>query len=357
MSQPSILSALFEKTRPMLDAALATDVSVPVRFLDDLYQTRDTEDMLHVYSRWCRQLAKSDRCAVALDDGGGYVVKHALSGDFAYGKGIRHEVNDTATGEVFLGRKALFIPDVSAIGYADIQQVAVLGYRAAILAPIATDTRCFGIVASSYREVPDPPGALLVMMQAIARCLATQLLVIKQMENLNDMARTDALTGAKNRHFLMEQLGPLWEEWRAGSTPFCYISIDVDHFKKVNDTYGHDVGDDVLREMVRRLQAVSRQSDSVVRTGGEEFAIILRDNTLAQALTVSKRLKDAVTSEKFISGDLALGITVSIGLTTVLDADGGVNDALRRSDAALYHAKNAGRDQIVVAQDNQLLAQ
>lgn len=344
------LAAIFDQTHPMLDGASGADVSVHVGFLDDLYSSCDTADLLNVYSRWCRNLTKSDRCSVSLDDGADAVAKHALDSDFAYGKGIRHDINNTAVGEVVRTRQIVFIPDLSRVDLEDTQQVSAMGYSSAILAPIATGNRSFGTLASTYRDVPDPVGALLVMTQAIARCLATQLLVIRQMDRLNDMARTDALTGAKNRHFLLEQLGPLWEGWRKAAVPFCYVAIDIDHFKKINDSHGHDLGDAVLCEMVRRLQVVSRQGDNIVRTGGEEFGIILQNISLAQAVPITERFKAAVTSDRFVVGDLSLDVTISIGLTTVIDADRGVDDALRRSDAALYHAKNAGRDQIVVAQ-------
>ncbi|WP_373636731.1 diguanylate cyclase [Yoonia sp. BS5-3] len=357
MGDTRILAALFEQTRPLLDNASKSDVSLPVSFLDDLYMSRDTEDLLLIYSKWCRRLTKSDRCSVSLDDGADAVVKHALDSDFAYGNGIRHDVNNTAVGEVFQSCETVFIPDLSEIYLEDTQQVSAMGYRAAILAPIVTGSRSFGTLASSYRELPCDTGILLVLTQAIARCLATQLLVIKQMENLNEMAQTDALTGAKNRHFLMKQLGPLWEGWRKSAAPFCYVSIDIDHFKRINDAHGHDVGDAVLCEIVRRLQSVSRQGDHVVRTGGEEFGIILRDLPLAQAIPITRRLKAAVTAKPFDVGDTALDVTISVGLANVTDDDRGIDDALKRSDAALYHAKKVGRDLIVVSKENEFFPQ
>jgi diguanylate cyclase (GGDEF)-like protein len=160
---------------------------------------------------------------------------------------------------------------------------------------------------------------------------------------MHQMAYTDALTGLINRRGMQQRLESELERARRYNRPFALILADIDHFKKVNDTYGHSVGDQVLREVAGRLAQNLRDSDSLARWGGEEFLILAPETNLHQAHLLAQRLREAI-SERPISG---LVITLSLGVACYRQGDS-VAGLLSRADEAMYQAKANGRNQVVL---------
>jgi len=160
---------------------------------------------------------------------------------------------------------------------------------------------------------------------------------------MHQMAYTDALTSMINRRGMQQRLESELERARRYNRPFALILADIDHFKKVNDTYGHSVGDQVLREVAGRLAQNLRDSDSLARWGGEEFLILAPETNLHQAHLLAQRLREAI-SERPISG---LVITLSLGVACYRQGDS-VAGLLSRADEAMYQAKANGRNQVVL---------
>ena len=125
--------------------------------------------------------------------------------------------------------------------------------------------------------------------------------------------------------------------------------VDLDHFKKVNDTYGHLAGDEVLREMSRRVQSCLRKYDVFGRYGGEEFLVILPDTDDKISRTVAERIRCELFKSPFVAGEHEMSITASFGVACCQDPAEGVNSALQRTDDALYQAKAEGRNRVIVA--------
>jgi diguanylate cyclase (GGDEF)-like protein len=181
--------------------------------------------------------------------------------------------------------------------------------------------------------------------------LASTMMINVVLSILNDLqdaltqqANTDALTGAFNRRFLDPCVAELVERRRRHGAPASLLLIDIDHFKRINDRFGHHGGDEVLRALVRVVSARKRTLDRLFRYGGEEFVLLLPDTGAADALGVAERLRALVQATPMVDEP----VTVSIGVAG-LD-DGQAQDAwLRRADAALYVAKNAGRNRVVAA--------
>jgi two-component system cell cycle response regulator len=163
------------------------------------------------------------------------------------------------------------------------------------------------------------------------------------------LALTDELTGLYNRRYLVAHLDEVMARVGSDDAAAALLMFDIDHFKRVNDSWGHAAGDEVLRQIaVRALDSV-RSVDLVARLGGEEFAVVMPETGLAVAATVAERLRLAIASEPFDwrAGGRRLRVTVSIGATTATigdDRDG----LLKRADDALYQAKSAGRNRVVV---------
>ncbi len=166
---------------------------------------------------------------------------------------------------------------------------------------------------------------------------------------LERLATTDPLTGAPNRRSLVERgNGELVRLKRYAGT-CAFLALDIDHFKRVNDTYGHAAGDRVLVEFARRVRAVMRESDMFGRIGGEEFAVLLPGTDLAGARLFAGRLLDAVRATPIDWDGHAIAVTTSVGISMIVPADADISAAQGRADDALYRAKHAGRDRYEVA--------
>jgi two-component system, cell cycle response regulator len=164
-----------------------------------------------------------------------------------------------------------------------------------------------------------------------------------------EMAITDGLTGLYNRRYMETHLGSLLEQAGARGKPLTIMVLDIDFFKSINDTYGHDAGDDVLREFATRIRKSIRGIDLACRLGGEEFVIVMPETDMAVATIVAERLRRRIASEPFIiaQGAKAIDVTISIGIATLDTADDTASTILKRADQALYRAKRDGRNRVV----------
>lgn len=165
------------------------------------------------------------------------------------------------------------------------------------------------------------------------------------------LAVTDALTGLYNRLYLTSHLEALLAKSLDEGKLLSAAMLDIDHFKRVNDTYGHDVGDAVLRELAGRLGRLLRASDLIARVGGEEFVTVMPDTDMETATAVTRRIREEIANAPFASDMVEGGIevTASIGVAAFAGADDTPDALLKRADEALYAAKRGGRNQVVAA--------
>jgi two-component system, cell cycle response regulator len=163
------------------------------------------------------------------------------------------------------------------------------------------------------------------------------------------LALTDELTGLYNRRYLLAHLDELMVRVNGDGIEAALLMVDIDHFKRVNDTRGHAAGDDVLRQIAARVVDSVRSVDLIARLGGEEFAVVMPETGLAVAAVVADRLRLAVASEPFVlgAGGEPLRVTVSVGATAAIAGADDRDHLLKRADDALYAAKSAGRNRVV----------
>ncbi|MFC7419408.1 diguanylate cyclase [Iodobacter arcticus] len=168
---------------------------------------------------------------------------------------------------------------------------------------------------------------------------------------LEELATTDELTGVANRREWQHRCEDAMTYARRYQQPLSILLIDIDHFKNVNDQYGHLVGDLTLKELCRVCNAELRASDSFARWGGEEFVLLLPGTTQAEAILAGNKLRMAVASQAIVSyEEHTIRITISIGVAMLEDHDSSLDHLLNRADQAMYAAKAAGRNQVQCAQ-------
>ena len=164
-----------------------------------------------------------------------------------------------------------------------------------------------------------------------------------------EMAITDQLTGLYNRRYMSRHLDTLVGSARKNGRPLAFVIMDIDFFKQVNDTYGHDIGDEVLKEFATRISANVRGIDLACRFGGEEFVVVMPDTDLSFAYSISERLRQSIetTPVKISRAPGQLNITISIGIAKAEGVNDTAEKLLHRADQALYRAKRSGRNKVV----------
>lgn len=175
----------------------------------------------------------------------------------------------------------------------------------------------------------------------------------KQLEaELREQASTDALTGLPNRRHFLQRLEDELERVRRQTTrEACVLMLDLDHFKRVNDQYGHAAGDSLLRHFSNLLRQELRSTDTAGRMGGEEFALILPGSNLLAARTFAQRICDRLASHPLLLGGRPVSATVSIGIAAITRDDLSADSVLLRADRALYEAKGSGRNRVHLADE------
>lgn len=164
------------------------------------------------------------------------------------------------------------------------------------------------------------------------------------------LSQQDPLTGIANRRFFTEEARQALQEAHSAQTPLTLAMLDLDHFKRVNDKYGHPVGDEVLSEIVRRGLLCLRRSDLMGRWGGEEFIILLPETDLTQACQIAERLRASIAQKPVITSQAELAITISCGVAQLKDNDD-LETLILRADRALYLAKGKGRNRVIRNQE------
>lgn len=164
-------------------------------------------------------------------------------------------------------------------------------------------------------------------------------------ETLQQAALTDALTGMQNRRYFDEALREYLDAFRSVDKPLGLLILDLDHFKQINDTHGHDVGDQVLREVGVNLRAVTRFHDVLARLGGEEFALVVPNLNEAELVDFAGRIRNAVAQVLVTTPRGRIRVTASIG-AAVWDGRENAEEFFRRADTRLYEAKRSGRNRV-----------
>ena len=170
-----------------------------------------------------------------------------------------------------------------------------------------------------------------------------------RLEETVEMAILDPLTALHNRRYMTSHLRTLFEESSQRGKPISVLLLDIDHFKTVNDSYGHDAGDEVLREFAARVRRNIRGIDLACRLGGEEFVVVMPDTDLAKAALVGERLRQCIATAPFPAGERtgAIAVTASVGVAALEFPDDTPELILKRADQALYCAKRDGRNRVV----------
>jgi two-component system, cell cycle response regulator len=203
--------------------------------------------------------------------------------------------------------------------------------------------------ASDYVTKPFDTGELVARVKVQLKIKSLQDSLKQSNELLRELSNTDPLTGLYNRRFLMETLEKEIRRGERSGSPMAMVMADIDHFKAINDTFGHQQGDEILKKVAELLLKHLRQYDCAARFGGEEFALILPQANLAQGVQVAERIRAATGRLTFPPPLEGVRLTISFGVASFpRPRIYTVDDLIREADAALYSAKKDGRDRVCI---------
>jgi diguanylate cyclase (GGDEF)-like protein len=195
-------------------------------------------------------------------------------------------------------------------------------------------------------------GAFVLIVARLSQLTTKDVMRIAALEH---QVMRDALTGAFNRRYLETMLDKEVLRAHRANCPLSVLIVDLDHFKNINDTYGHPIGDEVIRHVYRMIHSQTRSSDAVVRYGGEEFVIVALDNDLRAASALGNRMLRQISDRTVgLSDGSKVTVTVSIGVAQ-LELGETSDRMLSRADEALYAAKRNGRNRLEVADERQAI--
>lgn len=220
-------------------------------------------------------------------------------------------------------------------------------FRSFVSYPILIQDKIFAVLTIldlSEKELP--------VLSILTERFISEIQRIKLYQRVQTLAITDGLTGTYVRRYLLERLAGEIERSDRFGFKLSFLMIDIDHFKRFNDFYGHLVGDVVLRQVAETIKKSTRELDMVGRYGGEEFGVILVETDEPGALYVAERIRKAIAEKDFSAYQEKLKVTVSIGCAAYRKSDSDINAFIDRADQALYEAKHQGRNRVAMAPDH-----
>ncbi|KQV32913.1 diguanylate cyclase [Massilia sp. Root335] len=236
--------------------------------------------------------------------------------------------------------RASYLPLIMLQLLAALQQVV----RLAVMAAAASDPS-----NPTYGQYVRTSGALATLLYLSLATMCCALIVTHQQTlALRRASLTDVLTGWLNRRALHDIATRDFRRCRRTGSAMFFITFDIDHFKAINDRYGHDVGDTAIRHVTGLSARVLRGYDALFRIGGEEFAVLIAGENLGAVCGIAERLREAVAAATLAVDGQEVTMTVSVGVAALDGQDHKWEDILRRADEALYHAKQHGRDRVSV---------
>ncbi|WP_081231734.1 sensor domain-containing diguanylate cyclase [Pseudoalteromonas luteoviolacea] len=327
-------------------------ICLPIEFMNALSRSQDLNETLNLISYWLPKIIESDRASVCLGNRPDETLEvYALFGNNAIKAKTILPVNGTMVGRVYQSKTLEIQNNLKESEDLDCIRLYQGGINSCIDAPLQKLDNCFGTlnIGRLRENAYQPQDAIL--LDCIANWLANYLHSQMEISVQKRRAETDPLTETSNRRCLTSVGNEMFIKWKRDHQSFSMIMIDIDNFKRINDCYGHNAGDQVLINFSRAVSKVIRKSDLFFRIGGEEFVILAKDSE-ASISKHAERIRKTIEEMNVQYDNHTINITISCGVTTVHSDDETLECVYCRADQALYQSKKNGRNMttIVLAQ-------
>jgi len=325
------------------------------RAIEELNRAGNPEQVFLAVIESVRQLAELDFCAVTLvaeEDGKRVHRVVRMSGVTAKGRALEGRSFDDNNGLVAnvvrygapLPGRELQAMDRPVIFDAETQ---VRGLSSIKIFPLTAGDRILGTLVVGARKKAALDQEALRMIEVIAIQAAQAVLQAQLFEQMEQMAITDGLTRLLNHRAFQAKADQAFAQAKRYGRNCSLVFLDVDHFKAINDTYGHPSGDMVLKDLARILEGEARDTDIVARYGGEEFAVVMPETDGAGAQVIAERIRETVARHRFQAEGGVVKVTISLGIAAFPDHGSGKQEVIHLADQCLYEAKRKGRNRSI----------
>jgi diguanylate cyclase (GGDEF)-like protein/PAS domain S-box-containing protein len=349
----NLIALAFEKFRAVELAQQRADTSETLRKAGAaITETLETNKTVARILDQLKQVVPYDTASVQLlDDNELEIIGGSGFADLDAVIGVRFPVpaNNPNTVVIQTGKPYL-LPEVSDV-YSEFRKEPHNHIHSWLGVPLIFQERVIGLLAIDSVTPNHFNHENVSLAATFADQVAVALENARIYERVQNQAITDPLTGVYNRRGLLKMAKEDFTKSLLSGRPFSGIMIDLDYFKHINDTYGHSVGDQILREFARRCKSCIRELDYVGRYGGEEFVVILPETSINTAIAVAERLRTVISSKPMIAGDgLEINITASLGLAQRDKHTHNLETLIQRADQAMYVSKHKGRNCVSISE-------
>ncbi|MBY5967427.1 sensor domain-containing diguanylate cyclase [Halomonas denitrificans] len=321
-------------------------IELPVRFVHELSAAESLQDVLDTVARWSHTVFGANRASITLAKSETELALIAMQGNNAIPVDAPMPIEGTMVGRVYRTRQAEYAASFEGSSDLDCQMLRSKGLRCCLDVPMISSGRCMGTMNIAH-ETSDAFSDLdRQRLQAMAHWVAASIRIHHQMEEMALLSGTDPLTGVCNRRAFATRFGALTKRWQCHSAALGIALIDLDHFKSINDTYGHDVGDQVLVAVAKALTSSFRKSDLIARMGGEEFCVVMADVDKPALMVALERFNQALASLDVSAAGAPIAVTASIGALLIDQGHEDLSQLVSHADKAMYRAKTGGRNRI-----------
>nr|WP_300309745.1 sensor domain-containing diguanylate cyclase [Halomonas sp.] len=321
-------------------------IELPVRFVHELSAAVSLFDLLKTVARWSQTVFLAHRASITLVESDTHLKLIAMEGKEAIPMDQLLPIEGTMAGRVFLTRQAEYMADFSMTRDLDCMQLYEMGLKCCLDVPLISGNQCFGTMNVAHEDTNAFTLRDRLRMQAMAHWLAACIRIHHQVEEVMALSETDPLTGVFNRRAFSSRFASIAKRWQSEEVSLGVALIDLDHFKVVNDTYGHEAGDKVLVQVGELLAKSCRKTDLIARMGGEEFCVIMVDVNENGIMAMLNRFLDTLSKMSVSFADTHISVTASVGALLIDGAPRDLDFLIGQADRAMYRAKNAGRNRI-----------
>ncbi|ELO1779345.1 sensor domain-containing diguanylate cyclase [Vibrio fluvialis] len=325
-------------------------ICFPVDFVHHLAKSRTLQNVLDTVATWIHHIFDAERVSITLADGKEYLKLYTISGNQAIPIDFRMPIEGSFVGRVFKNKTLIICDDVTLSDEIDCKMLGEYGLNTCMDAPLISGDSCIGTLNVAHKHKNYYRLEDAEKLQCIANWISINIALHLQLVELELLATTDELTGSFNRRCFIKELKERLNDYHQKEEAFFVAILDLDEFKKLNDSYGHDMGDKALQYSVDIIDAQLGDDDLLARIGGEEFGIIMSNSSMDEALACLEKIRAAIASFSIDCEGQQIHFTASIGLAKVDKDDSNIDLLVKRADMALYDAKGSGRNRIAIDQ-------
>lgn len=319
-------------------------VEFPVDFIKDMSKANSIQEVFDIAADWLPSIVEADRASITLADSTDpeHLKIYSLQGEQAVPLHTAVPVKGSLPGECFTRCKVVYHD------FSDKQEQSLYeaGLKCGLAAPMISGNRCYGTLNVAHRSESYYCENHGLIMECIAGWLASHIRILDKAQKSQTLANTDYLTGLLNRRSFMNKAAQHLQDFQSTEKTFALALLDIDHFKAINDTYGHDTGDLVLKDVAGVLKSLVREADLVARFGGEEFIILFDSVNEEKFIKLVNHCQQGMTEIQVPFQGSTLDVGISIGLTSCGMGDTLLETVINRADVLLYKAKHNGRKQV-----------